>query len=150
MKQLIFIFFSLLLIQCGKTEIDQPDYFIFGRYENICQKDCSNFVKYESNNLYRDNVIILSDELTFNTTTLPLDNLTEVKSLRDNITTYMENNVGNIGCPNCDGTGAYYIEIRKSGTVKKWRLDDDKSKITDNTTKLYLDMLVSVCNKFAL
>lgn len=150
MKLSILFILSMFMIQCAKTELDNPDYFIFGRYENVCLKDCSNFVKYESNNLYRDDVKILSDVITFNSNPLPLDYLSDVKFLRDNITNYMNSHTGDFGCPNCDGKGAYYVEIRKNNEVKKWKLDDDRTKITDDATKLYLDRLITTCQQFTL
>jgi hypothetical protein len=143
MQKFIFIIICILFsLSCGTQDIFQPDYFIFGKYNFSCQKDCSKFVKYENNNLYLDNVIYLSEDIYFNSSTLPLTHLTRVKWLENNIPSFIKNySSQDIGCPNCAKEDALYIETRKSGQIRKWRIEPNKLKISDISTQKYLDSL---------
>jgi hypothetical protein len=142
MQKLFVIFSFLLLASCGTQELFQPDYFIFGKYNFSCQKDCTKLIKYENNNLYLDNVTYLSEENYFNTSSLPLTNLTRVRWLENNLTSFIQNNSSlNIGCPNCAKDDALYIETRRNGVIRKWRIEPNKSKISDIPTQKYIDSL---------
>jgi hypothetical protein len=106
------------------------------------KKDCTKLIKYENNNLYLDNVTYLSEDNYFNTGSLPLTNLTRVRWLENNLTSFIQNNSSlNIGCPNCNKDDALYIETRRNGVVRKWRIEPNKTKISDIPTQKYIDSL---------
>lgn len=145
MQKLIILFSFLFLSSCGTEDIYKPDYFIFGKYNFSCTKDCSKFVKYENLNLYLDNVIYLSEDLTFNSAALPLAQVTRVRWLESNMTTYLKDYTSqDVGCPNCNKDDALYIETRKNGVIKKWRIEPNKSKINDASTQKYIDSLDAI------
>jgi hypothetical protein len=142
MQKFIIIISFVFLSSCGTDELFKPDYFIFGKYNFSCTKDCSKFVKHENFNLYQDNVIYLSEELTFSSSALPLSQVTRVRWLENNIPTYLKNYTAqDVGCPNCAKDDALYIETRKSGVIRKWRIEPNKSKINDASTLKYIDSL---------
>ncbi len=136
---LISFFFSS---SCGTQDLYQPDYFIFGKYNFSCTKDCSKFVKFENFNLYLDDVIYLSEVLTFNTNALPLNQVSRIRWLENNIPTFLKNySAQEVGCPNCIKDDALYLETRKGGVIRKWRIEPNKSKINDISTQKYIDSL---------
>jgi hypothetical protein len=140
-KYLVLISF-FFLSSCGTQDLYQPDYFIFGKYNFSCTKDCSKFVKFENFNLYLDDVIYLSEVLTFNTNALPLNQVSRIRWLENNIPTFLKNySAQEVGCPNCIKDDALYIETRKGGVIRKWRIEPNKSKINDISTQKYIDSL---------
>jgi hypothetical protein len=142
MQKYIVLISFFFLTSCGTQDLYQPDYFIFGKYNFSCTKDCSKFVKFENFNLYLDDVIYLSEVLTFNTNTLPLNQVSRIRWLENNIPTFLKNySAQEVGCPNCIKDDALYIETRKGGVIRKWRIEPNKSKINDISTQKYIDSL---------
>lgn len=142
MQKYIVLISFFFLSSCGTQDLYQPDYFIFGKYNFSCTKDCSKFVKFENFNLYLDDVIYLSEVLTFNTNALPLNQVSRIRWLENNIPTFLKNySAQEVGCPNCIKDDALYLETRKGGVIRKWRIEPNKSKINDISTQKYIDSL---------
>ena len=60
----------------------------------------------------------------------------------NNIPTFLKNySAQEVGCPNCIKDDALYIETRKGGVIRKWRIEPNKSKINDISTQKYIDSL---------
>jgi hypothetical protein len=80
--------------------------------------------------------------LTFNTNALPLNQVSRIRWLENNIPTFLKNySAQEVGCPNCIKDDALYIETRKGGVIRKWRIEPNKSKINDISTQKYIDSL---------
>lgn len=142
--------FGLLLIcslGCGKQEIFQKDYFIFGSYQASCQKDCTKMFKLEDEGvLYADADFIFVEPVQFNASAYGNSNIQRVRWLSRNIPDFLWNSSSQtIGIPNFNNEVAYFVEYYKRGEKKgKWYIDSDKSRYSNADLIRYVDSLEKI------
>lgn len=128
------IFFSILVTSCNENDYEinlvQNDYLIFGHFYGQCIGDgCVQTFKLTNEKLYEDlnhnysgapfNFVELENEI-FNT----------VISLMDAFPSQLISETEEfLGCPDCADQGGLYIEYKKEGVIKKWKIDQSKSQV---------------------
>lgn len=154
MKNTLLFLALLLAFGCKKETKDAGnfDYFIFGTAYGMCPTtvNCITLFKLEGENLYADDNTLItalldSQNLPFQTTSLPADKVALAKTLQAQIPANLYNEPnGNVGCPDCYDQGLYYVQIKIGDTIHEWRIDRDVEEYAAfceliRTTKEQLD-----------
>lgn len=126
-KILFPVLLCALLFSCKKDPVtpDSVDYFTFGVNYCFCIDQCATLYKYADAKLIKGvgNSCEPAD-YTFNGTALPADDLALAETLLNALPDSLFSSSETIfGCPDCADQGGYYVEIKKDGEVKSWRID---------------------------
>lgn len=134
----ICIVLSLLLLwtSCKKDEdkisncklLSSDDYLIFGTYYGFCIGDCASIYKLTTSELHEDSIANFEKEkpISFKTQALPTSKLSTAAVLCDSFPLdRLFSEQETVGCPDCHDQGVVYLELKKSGQVKKWYVDPD-------------------------
>lgn len=147
---ILVLFFSL---SCGKEQEvkvteNNTDYLIFGHFYGHCTGEaCVETFKLTKNKLFEDSNDEYSATEPFNFTELPSGKFEKVKELMDSFPVELLNEKEiTLGCPDCHDQGGIFIQYSKNGSIKRWRIDQDK-----RDTPAYLhDFMDKVNEKIAL
>ena len=124
---LLILFFS----SCTKDNLDDIDYFAFGKAYGFCLENCATFFIIKDGNIYPDEMNrYLKDTLIFKSESLPVEKYYLAKKLIDRFPTYLTNNPDKtFGCPDCADQGGIHIEIKEMGQIKRWHFDTNVSNL---------------------
>ena len=133
MKYLIIGLSALLVSFCSKDEgstKNDIDYLIFGHFYGHCMgEDCVKMYKLTDDQLLEDTTdSYLATDFEF----IPMgkEKFEMVRSLIYAIPDQLlEEDKDTLGCPDCADQGGLYIEISNQGSMKNWRIDQDKSAV---------------------
>lgn len=134
-KILFLLLAGVWFAACKKapTPADSLDYFIFGSGYCHCISDCGTFYQYTPSNLVKgDGQSCQSADYTFKGASLNADAIARaealLKALPDALYASEETT---FGCPDCADQGGYYIEIKKGGVVKSWKIDTNEGALPE-------------------
>lgn len=123
------------LVSCNNNEdgiLSDDSFLIFGHFYGECLGEgCMETFKLTNKELLEDT---LDDYSGTNLEFVALDNtLFElVKDLPDAFPPQLlVENETILGCPDCADGGGLFIQYSRNGTVKSWRIDQDKANVPD-------------------
>ena len=130
MKKLILSLIIVTIFTTCRKSAFIDDHFIFGQYYNYCNSNCVNYFMIKKDRLYIDDMTHPSKRLKFKNQTLTQDKFNLAKQLVDILPENLKNSPSqSFGCPDCGDEGAYYIEIKKNRTSKKFHIEMDTAKL---------------------
>ena len=136
MKKLLLLLLCvpLLFNSCDKNnefEISDNDYLIFGHFYGMCGgEECVETFKLTDEKLYEDLNDNYSGTEPFNFVILEDEKYNDVKDLISAFPSQLFNeNDTTFGCPDCWDQGGLFIEYKKDGNLKKWRIDQSKNQV---------------------
>jgi hypothetical protein len=135
MKKIVVIFSLIgILISCNNDddsiEINEQNFLIFGHFYGMCfGEECVETFKLTDKKLFEDTIDdYLGQNLEF--VELENDKFNKVKNLVDFFPNQLLNDNETVfGCPDCADGGGLFIQYSDNGTVKSWRIDQNKDNV---------------------
>lgn len=120
----------LLSLSCTKDNLEDLDYFSFGKAYGFCLGNCTNFYIIKDQNIYPDDMDYYIEPMKFKSEALPIEKYYLAKKLIDNFPSYLIDNPDKtFGCPDCADQGGIHIEIKENGRTKRWHFDTTISNL---------------------
>lgn len=135
MKKVFLLLITLgILISCNKdddnTVIKEPELLIFGHFYGECFGEaCVETYKLTESKLFEDTIDDYSGQ---NLMYVELENekYEQVKDLFDFFPNQLLDESENVfGCPDCADGGGIFIQYLDNGSLKSWRIDQNKDNI---------------------
>lgn len=115
---------------CTKDNLDNLEYFSFGKAYGFCQGNCTNFFIVKDANVYPDDMDRYVEPMIFGSEALPAEKYNLAKSLINKFPSYLADNPDTtFGCPDCADQGGIHIEIKADGQIKRWHFDTNISNL---------------------
>ena len=122
------------------TAIELPglEYFVFGTYTSNCGGDCATLFRWVSDTVQRDVVsgwkpgdaLIFADTVYGERDPSVFQSFWQneyeeavVQLINDFPPLLLEDEREVYGCPDCDGQGGYYLELKTATVARSWQLD---------------------------
>lgn len=125
-----------ILLSCNKNDdeinINENNFLIFGHFYGECfGEECVETFKLTDKKLFEDTIDDYSGQnLEFKE--LESDKFEQVKNLIDFFPNQLLNQSETVfGCPDCADGGGLFIQYSENGTIKSWRIDQNKSNVPD-------------------
>lgn len=120
------------------------DYLIFGVYFTECGGDCAQMYLYKNNKLFADKQDYfdpIKKQTKFRAGALS-DSETEIaKNLTIALSDFFSNTGSQtFGCPGCKDWPAYYLEIRKNRTTKKYLIDAELIRPNSINSRFFIPL----------
>jgi hypothetical protein len=138
MKKLILMLSIIgVLLSCEKTdEVDngivltESDFLVFGHFYGECGGEgCVETFKLTSENVFEDIIDDYSGQ-NLDFTELSNEKFELVKDLKDGFPNQLLSASETIfGCPDCADGGGLFIQYSDNGTIKSWRIDQNKDNV---------------------
>lgn len=111
-------------------DLNDGDYLIFGHFYGRCiGKSCIEYFKLTDHGLFADALDDYDGE-KFEFITLGKEQFEQAKDLTAMLPSQLlEEKETVIGCPDCADGGGLYIELSRKGTVRRWRVDQNKGNV---------------------
>lgn len=134
MRLLIIILLGLFTFTCNgltNSSTKQTDYIIFGSFYGMCVgDDCVANFKLTDDDLYKDQNDSYAGMKDFSFKKLSAEKFEVAKDLYSKIPSkLLSSESQTFGCPDCADQGGIYLAISRDGSVKEWKIDQDKDNI---------------------
>lgn len=155
MKKLILILSIVgVLLSCEKTDkvdngitLNESNFLIFGHFYGECGGEgCVETFKLTDENVFEDTIDDYSGQ-NLDFTELSNEKFELVKDLKDAFPNQLLSaSETTFGCPDCADGGGLFIQYSDKGTIKSWRVDQNK----DNVPSYMRNFIDEVNEKIAL
>ncbi len=121
------MFCALIAIAgCKKEEPAVDKYFIFGKAYGECGGNCATFFKVQEGNVYADDMLYYTGQVSFSNVPLAPSKYVLAKHLADSFPSYLYAHPDTtFGCPDCHDQGGLYLKREINGSIQYWNIDTD-------------------------
>ncbi len=134
LKYLILVLIVALFSSCDKVDeigMNESDYLIFGHFYGECiGEECVETYKLTNEKLFEDLNDKYSGREPFHFVELKNGEFDEVKDLINFFPSeLLIVDESTFGCPDCADQGGLYVEYKKEGVLRIWRIDQSKNEV---------------------
>ncbi|HQP03355.1 MAG: hypothetical protein KBB11_02475 [Bacteroidales bacterium] len=125
------------------TQLNNGDYIIFGHYYGECiGNNCVLNYKLTADKLYEDTNHNYAGNGEFSFTEMSNESYIRVKHILSLLPDeLLQSDSQTFGCPDCADQGGMLIQLRKDGSTKTWRIDQDEAALPE-----YLHTVIDTIN----